>query len=356
MTIEFIWQLPTSGDGRYADASKHKRGERDATGTAYFAQGVTDPRGKKYNYFDHLHQIAKAAELAHFDGIQVRNDPDGDESWIVAGYLTRSTKYLNVVTEFDASRGSAVYAAKNAVSYQRFSGGRFAWQISTGGDDAQRHRDGDFVAKEDLYPRIEEFLTVARNVITQTSYSFKGRFFEVLEGGFRGPLSNQKVPTVYLAGNTQEAYALSAKQADVHLLDASHIDLIKADAAKLHALAAKEGRSLRIGLRIDLLARETQEEAEFDAKRYLEQAGGQRRGFNTSLLWTDLTTKQTGATATLVGSFEQVTAQLNEYVDAGISSFILSAVPSLEEAYRIGEHVLPAVRAYIQKAQQRAAA
>jgi alkanesulfonate monooxygenase len=355
MTIEFFWQLPTAGDGLYADAKSYRRGERDkGVAAAYFGQGVTDPRGTQYNYFDHLHQIAKAAELAHFDGIQVRNDPEGDESWIVAGYLTRSTKNLTVLTEFDASRGSAVYAAKNAVSYQRFSNSRFAWQVSTGGDEKQRHRDGDFVDEADINPRIEEFLTVARNVITQTSYSFKGRFFEVLEGGFKGPLSNQKVPTVYLAGNTAESYALSARQADVHVLDAGHLDLVRADASRLHTLAAAEGRQLRIGLRIDLLARETQEEAEFDAKRYLEQSGGQR-AFGNSALWNGLTTKQNGAKATLVGSFEQVAEQLIAYLDAGVSSFILSAIPSLEEAYRIGENVLPALHAHIQATQQRAA-
>jgi len=28
MSIEFIWQLPTSGDSRYADANKTRRAER----------------------------------------------------------------------------------------------------------------------------------------------------------------------------------------------------------------------------------------------------------------------------------------------------------------------------------------
>ncbi|MBL8506484.1 MAG: alkanesulfonate monooxygenase, partial [Methylobacillus glycogenes] len=88
MTIQFFWQVPTAGDGRYADAKQRIRGER-SDHKPYFQPGVTDPRGRRFNYFDHLHQIAKAVELAKFDGLQVRNDPEGDESWIVAGYLSR---------------------------------------------------------------------------------------------------------------------------------------------------------------------------------------------------------------------------------------------------------------------------
>ncbi len=355
MTIEFFWQLPTSGDGRYADAKKRARGERQDANAPYFNSGVSDPIGNAYNYFDHLHQIAKGVEIARFDGIQVRNDPEGDESWIVAGYVSRSTKRLTVLTEFDASRGSAVYAAKNAASYQRFSGGRFAWQIGTGGNDKQRHQAGDFADEKDIYPRIEEFLTVAQNVLTKSSYSFKGRFFEVLEGGFKGPLSNQKVPPVYLSGNTEAAYQLSAKLADVHVLDAQSVTDIKTEIARLNGFAAEQGRALRIGLRIDVLARETEGEARFDAYRQLEQSGGSKDSIAIAHLWKSLSTAHTGAAATLVGSYEQIIAALAEYAEAGVSHFILGAVPSLEEAYRVGENILPGLRSIISSADQRAA-
>ncbi len=89
MTIEFIWQLPTSGDGRYGDAGQTRRGERTASSRPPFTEGVSDPRGDRFNFLDHLHQIARAADLAGFDGIQIQNDLEGDESWIVAGYLAR---------------------------------------------------------------------------------------------------------------------------------------------------------------------------------------------------------------------------------------------------------------------------
>jgi alkanesulfonate monooxygenase len=325
MSPEYFWHLPTASDARYGDAVNRRRGERAASDRPYFTAGVSDPRGDRFNYLDYLRQIARAADLTGFDGIHIGNDPDGDESWIVAGHAARATRHVRLLTEFDASRGSAVYAAKNAASYQRYSGGRFAWQIGRGGDGAARRRQGDFAEDADISPRIEEFVTVARGVLAQAPFSFKGRYFEVLEGGFRGPLSNQSLPPVYLSGGTEEALQLSARIADVHIFDALPVERLKVDIGRLTALAQSHSRGLRFGVRLDIVARETDAEADFDAHRRVEQHGASIEN-------------------SVIGSYGQIIARLVEYADAGISSFILTSAPHLEEAYRFGEHILPAIQ------------
>lgn len=348
MSIEFIWQLPTRADGRHGDATPTRRGERTADSRPPFSEGVSDPRGKAFNFLDHLHQIARAADLAGFDGIQIQNDLDGDESWIVAGYLARASRRLKLLTEFEASRGSAVYAAKNAASFQRFTGGRFAWQISAGGEPGLRRQHGDYAGESDILPRIGEFVEVARGVLTQSPYSFKGKFFEVLDGGFKGPLANHPVPAVYLSGDSQEARQLSAQAADVHVLDAAPAEELANTIAALQALAAERGRNLAFGLRIDVLARESEDEALHDAQRYLAQSGravGETDPVVAPGLWADFATRHTGAKAALVGSYGEVAERLVKYAELGVSSFILAAIPHFEEAYRIGEQVLPVVRA-----------
>lgn len=357
MTTEFLWQLPTSGDGRYGNRKKERRGERNSSSHPY-SDGVTDPRGLNFNYFDYLHQVARAAELAGFDGIRIPEDINGDEPWIVAGYVARASRHLKLLTEFDASRGSSVYAAKNTVSYQRFTDGRFAWQISAGGNEHHRRSLGDFAKDDEIVPRIEEFVTVARGVLTQSPYSFKGKYFEVLNGGFQGALANQKVPPVYLSGNSQEALALSAKTADVHIFDAASVDAIRQQINHLSAIAKQHERHIGFGLRIDIVARETEQEAISDAYRFQQQADRVAEIHATqtsSNLWAGLSTDITGAHATLVGSYEHVTQALVEYAKVGITSFLLSSVPHFEEAYRLGEYVLPGVRAQIGHDQRRAA-
>jgi alkanesulfonate monooxygenase len=46
-----------------------------------------------------------------------------------------------------------------------------------------------------------------------------------------------------------------------------------------------------------------------------------------------------------VGGYDSVAKRLTEYVNAGVSSLVLSAPPHLEEAYRFGEFVIPHLRA-----------
>jgi alkanesulfonate monooxygenase len=48
-----------------------------------------------------------------------------------------------------------------------------------------------------------------------------------------------------------------------------------------------------------------------------------------------------GAGTALVGSHTEVAARIKEYAEVGISEFILSGVPHLEEAYWFAEGVLP---------------
>jgi alkanesulfonate monooxygenase len=354
MSAEFIWQLPTRADGRLGHAQPSRRGEREPGAGSPYSEGVSDPRGSRFNFIDHIQQIARAADLTGFDGVQIQHDVEGDESWIVAGAIARGTRHVRLITEFEASRGSAVYAAKNAASYQRYTGGRFAWQISTQPDALLRRRQADPLPDGDQLARIDEFLSVARGVLTTSPYNFKGRFFEVQDGGFKGPLSQQVVPQIYLSGDTEEALALSARQADVHVLPAQAPADVAAAIARLKTLAAQPGRQasgeLRIGLRIDIFARESEDEARHDVQRYWSQTGRQlsadgRDPVLAPQLWADVATQLTGARAALVGSYVQVIDRLAEYAGLGVDSFLLGAVTHFEEAYRVGEYILPALRA-----------
>jgi alkanesulfonate monooxygenase len=58
-------------------------------------------------------------------------------------------------------------------------------------------------------------------------------------------------------------------------------------------------------------------------------------------LWAGIGLVREGAATALVGSHEQVAERLAEYAALGFDEFVLSGWPHLEEAWRVGEEVLP---------------
>jgi alkanesulfonate monooxygenase len=309
MTIRTYWQIDPAAEPHRLEPSAHRANPI-----------VTPLRGAPHNRFDYYAQIAEAAAQTAFDGVFVAHRPEADESRIVAAALVREARGLEFVAEFPASVGSAVYAAKQATTFQRGTHDRFAWAIAPDGDARSRARAGDLVPDDQLGHRLDEFLTVARGVHTQRPYTFKGAHFEVENGGFEAPLNRVPFPTVFLQGESEEALDLSARHADVHLFRAGRIETIAALVEGLDALAKQVDRSVAFGLIQPLLARETDDEARFDANR------------------------EGRAPGTLVGSYDTVAERLAELAGIGVTHFVLSAEPSVEEAYRIGQHILPRLR------------
>ena len=61
-------------------------------------------------------------------------------------------------------------------------------------------------------------------------------------------------------------------------------------------------------------------------------------------LWAGIGLVRGGAGTALVGSHEQVADRIAEYHELGIDECILSGYPHLEEAYQVGEGVIPVLR------------
>lgn len=309
MTLQTYWQIDVAADPA--------RSEVGARPPALFR----DVRSPLVNRFDYYAQIAQGAAQTAFDGVFIPHRPESDDAGIVAAAIAREVPRLALIAEFPAWAGSAVYAAKQAVSFQRLAHDRLGWAIAPSPVTEVRARDGDLVADEDLVARTEEFLTVARGVHGERPYSFSGRFFEVQGGGFEAPLNRVHFPRVFLQGEGEEALALSARVADVHLFAAQSFTGLRSQIETLDALALREGRTVDFGLVQSVIAREQADDARRDAAR----AG--LRG------------------DAIIGDYAEVATRLAQLALLGIRHFVLGAPSSLEEAYTVGQHVLPRFRA-----------
>jgi alkanesulfonate monooxygenase len=327
-----------------------------------FDASIRDDRPGRFTPFDEYVQVARAAELAGFDGVIVPHDPGGDESWVLATTIARESPRLGVVAEVPPDLGTAVYAAKLALSFQRFFDDRLSWQIVLGGEpDATV---GDHVAGEARGKRVEELLTVTQGLFAEAPFSFHGDFYDVEAGGFFDPTGtvpglSQLVrvrsphPRVLLEGGGDEELRLSARFADVHLFDDARPDRLARGIAELAARAAAHGRTVASALRVSVVARDFDAEARRDLARV---TGTLQDG----LVWSltpheardgfDVSPNGTRARHALVGSYADVAEQLQAYVALGVTTFVLDGIHPVADAYRFGEYVRPLLHSAIASA------
>jgi alkanesulfonate monooxygenase len=233
-----------------------------------------------------------------------------------------------------------------SATFQRFSGGRLGWKLAIDGDGAGGAALADHVEGAARFDRAREFLDIATGIWGADGFTYRGRYFEVEEGGLRDPLTRHRRPPVTLSGVSAEALALSATHADIHLWPSSLPDGWEQPKVELDRLVAEAGRHLRHGAPLAVVARETQREAWDEVRRqWLHVGAGDWNSFDALVLapevWSGFRLIGHHAPTGVVGSYEQVAAHLHTASAAGIDVFYLEASPGVEEAYRFGEHLAP---------------
>ena len=181
------------------------------------------------------------------------------------------------------------------------------------------------------------------------------------------------MPQLYFGGSSPAALPIAAQYMDSYLTWGEPPQAAAAKIAKVRALAEPLGRTLRYGIRLHTISRDTSAEAWAVAEKLLSELSpddveaatrlnakseseGQRRmtalhdGRLDSLeiypnLWAGVGLVRGGAGTALVGSHEEVANLIVEYHSSGFDEFILSGYPHLEEAYWFAEGVLPILRA-----------
>ncbi len=332
MSIEFFWQLPASGDGRSIHKEHWNRGDHNPriTDRPVFAR-IDVRRDGGHTWYDHLSQIARAAEITGFDGVLIPQTPAGEDPWIVAGALARESRRLKFLPSLPAPFLSAVYAAKIAISFQRLTGGRLAWNLITEEHNAKSWHGHRWSIAEQI-ARTDEFLNVVKGFWNDAPFTYQGHYYEVENGGFGLALSGHELPAIYLSGETDEALALSAKHADAHFLPLDSLEATSKRIEELSRSAAIHGRTLRFAIQADVVARPTNE----DAWKYLRtrwdkanaktvpisgspdnSQGATREEFDRFIqgtnLWGGFGLVRPGAPVGIVGSYEEVAERIKEY-------------------------------------------
>lgn len=349
--MHVFWFLPTHGDSRYLGTSE----------------------GGRLVSRDYLKQVAVAADTLGYDGVLLPTGRSCEDAWITAASLIGETRQLKFLVAVRPGLSAPTLSARMAATFDRLSGGRLLINVVTGGDPAEQESDGVFGTHKERYEMSDEFLRIWRDVLrkahTGGQTDFDGKHLRVKGASALYPTVQTPHPPLYFGGSSDEAIDLAAEQVDVYLTWGEPPAAVAEKIARVKARAAQAGRTLRFGIRLHVIVRETNEAAwraadelisklddetiakaqqiyaRMDSEGQRRMAalhGGRRDQLEVSSnLWAGVGLVRGGAGTALVGDGPTVAARMQEYAGLGIDTFILSGYPHLEESYRFAELVFP---------------
>ena len=351
MSLNLFWFIPTHGDSRYLGTSKGAR----AVDAHY------------------LQQVAVAADTLGYDGVLLPTGRSCEDAWVVASSLIHATRRLKFLVAVRPGLSTPGLAVRMASTFDRLSNGRLLINVVTGGDQGELEADGLFADHASRYEISDEFLRVWRAALAgeggEAGFDFEGKHIQVKGARTLYPPVQQPYPPLYFGGSSEAAHELAAQQVDVYLTWGEPPAAVAEKLADVRARAARHGHTVRFGIRLHVIVRETTEAAwraadelishlddatiaraqaafsKMDSvgqRRMAALHGGRRDQLEVSPnLWAGVGLVRGGAGTALVGDPETVAARIREYEALGIDTFILSGYPHLEESYRVAELLFP---------------
>ena len=353
--MQVFWFLPTHGDSRYL-------------GTTEGARSVD---------LAYLQQIAGAADRLGYEGVLIPTGRSCEDPWVIASSLIGATQKLKFLVAVRPGLHQPSLAARMAATFDRLSGGRVLVNLVTGGDRAELEGDGVFLDHASRYEQSAEFIRIWREIITRShdgqSFDFEGRHLSVKGAKLLFPPTQTPHPPVWFGGSSEAAHELAAEQVDTYLTWGEPPAEVAKKIADVKARAARKGRTVKFGIRLHVIVRETDDEAWKAAEDLISRvddqtviraqaafskmdsvgqrrmaalhAGGAKRKREdleiSPNLWAGVGLVRGGAGTALVGDAKTVAARIEEYAALGLDNFILSGYPHLEESYRFAELVFP---------------
>jgi alkanesulfonate monooxygenase len=345
--MEILWFIPTHGDGHYLG---------------------TPHRGRSTDH-TYLKQVAQAADRLGYTGALIPTGRTCEDPWLTAAALAAETRDLKFLVAVRPGLMQPSVAARMTATLDRISEGRVLINVVAGGNSKELEGDGLFLAHDERYKATDEFLHLWRSLLTGETVTYNGNYVSVNDGKLLFPPVQTPHPPIYFGGSSEAGQKVAAKHTDVYLTWGEPLEQVKEKIQSVRKKAEQEGRTVRFGIRLHVIVRETEKEAWQAADKLISHLDDQtikasqeallrtdsvgqhrmaelHRGDRTKLeispnLWAGIGLVRGGAGTALVGDPQTVAERILEYKELGIDSFIFSGYPHLEEAYQFAELVFP---------------
>lgn len=359
--VEFITMAPTAGDGAFIGAKNKKIGGRS----------VVDETAEREPTLEYIKAIAQAAEQGGFSSLLLPTGTNCLDSLAVAANLINHTETLNFL--FAVRPGSMAPAtfAKQFATVHYWSGGRALVNIVTGGSPTELASQGDFFDHRARYERTREYIQVLNKFFTEDVFTHHGEHFQLENASLYPKLASK--PPIYFGGSSDIALDVAAAEADVYMLWGETLELSAERLSEIKKRAAATGRQLSYSISFQVVLGDTEKEAyekansivsksqqaALEEKNNLAYKGesvgvkqlhdlmenSKDKNFHIGPnIWAGLTQVLSGNSIALVGTPDQVSERIIEFVDLGFDKVLLRGFPHLETIKEVGELVIPKVR------------
>jgi alkanesulfonate monooxygenase len=303
------------------------------------------------SYLRSVAEVARWSEHYGCKGILVYTDNSLVDPWLVSQIIIQNTEKLCPLVAVQPIYMHPYSVAKMAASFGYLYGRRIYLNMVAGGFKNDLTALNDTTPHDKRYARLIEYTTIIKQLLAGPEpVSFEGEFYKVDKLKMTPPLSPELFPGIFISGSS-EAGIESAKA-------------VKATAVK-YPKPAKECEAespldgIDCGIRVGIIARGDATEAwEIAEQRFPEDRKGQVTHQLAMKVSDSFWHHQLSQTAEvvqkdrspywlrpfenyktfcpyLVGSYDQVAAELVRYMTIGYMTFILDIPPSQEELQHI---------------------
>lgn len=347
--LRFHWRLPYAGE---------TTGMAMADQATASAIGLPDPKAQI--------EFCRHAEECGIDSLLVDFGFAKPDPMLLAAMLGQGARKIKFILAYRSGLFSPVMFVQQLNTLSALINGRLLLNIVAGYSPEEQRGYGDFLSHDERYERTEEFLAACRAFWSgETEVNFNGKHYRIEKGKLKTPFvsPDRSSPEIIIGGGSAQAQKLALREGTCWMQLADAPEKIRAGVSTV----LESG--VEAGLRLCIVARATHEEA-VEATRSLiggehhaRKLDGQtafiqktdsvsfkaayQRGdteWLTPTLWTGAVRFQGPTAISLVGSPAEIADAIMEYKEIGISQFILSGWPKLEEMIYFGREVLPCVR------------
>jgi alkanesulfonate monooxygenase len=342
--------------------------------------------------FDHLQQLAASIDKLGFYGALLATGYGGNDVLTVAAATLSATRRMRFLGAVHPGLMSPAKLAQIALTINHFSDGRLLLN-AVNGNDATQQAFGMHFRHDERYDYSLEYWRAFQHAYAGEPSAFEGKYISLAAPPAFGYRPAHAIDTrrphipLWGAGTSAPGVAHSVQLLDTYLSFADKPALLGAKFRRVGAEAAKLGRTLQFGTRLQIIVRETEEEAWDYAQWLVDQTSVDyalrsiRRQLppgetvetyrsadpqvNRNLelirsgrlpsardyeiypnIWTGpalhgFNVLGPGPGTTLVGSAENVAARIREFEAEGTHAFILSGWPLIEEAHRVAHLLFP---------------